>query len=134
MKTAITHLVLGLAVFVHAASASGQSVTAEAVARHYAVIVQASYQDTFAAARIMQRAINAFVAQPTANTASAFQADIGITSSRFAQETCTARQLDCLAAPRGSKGDKPEIDDETLAAVIFNQATVAPPGARNPEC
>jgi CxxC motif-containing protein (DUF1111 family) len=71
------------------------------------------------------------VASLAHQTASAFQADIGITSSRFAQETCTSRQLDCLAAPRGNKGDKPEIDDETLADVIFNQATVAPPARRN---
>jgi CxxC motif-containing protein (DUF1111 family) len=63
-------------------------------------------------------------------TANAFQADIGITSSRFPQETCTAKQIDCLAAPRGNKGEQPEIDDHTLADVIFNQATLAPPARR----
>jgi putative iron-regulated protein len=69
MKAAIRRgTLLALAALTYVGSASGQSVTAEAVARHYAVIVQASYQDTLVAARTMQRAINAFVAQPTVNT------------------------------------------------------------------
>ncbi|MDQ5896560.1 MAG: hypothetical protein QG612_646 [Pseudomonadota bacterium] len=71
-------------------------------------------------------------------TAAAFVGDIGITSSRFPTETCTPTQTDCLAAPHGAGRSReviaagqahagaPEIDDETLADVIFYQATLAP--------
>jgi CxxC motif-containing protein (DUF1111 family) len=64
-------------------------------------------------------------------TAAAFQGDMGITSSRFPNETCTPRQTDCLAAPRGNQGGKPEIDDATLSNVIFFQAVLAPPARRD---
>jgi len=63
-------------------------------------------------------------------TAAAFVGDMGITSSRFPDETCTPRQADCLAAPRGNEGGKPEIDDATLANVIFFQSALAPPARR----
>ena len=65
-------------------------------------------------------------------TAAAFIGDIGITSSVFPEETCTARQVDCKKAPRGAEGRGHEIDDKTLADVVFYQATVAPPARRNP--
>jgi CxxC motif-containing protein (DUF1111 family) len=61
-------------------------------------------------------------------TASAFVGDIGITSSRFAKETCTSAQRDCMAAPSGGT---PEIDDKALADVVFYQAALAPPARRN---
>jgi CxxC motif-containing protein (DUF1111 family) len=64
-------------------------------------------------------------------TAGAFHGDIGITSSFFPEETCTPKQADCRAAPRGAKGQAPEIDDKTLNDVIFYQATLAPPARRN---
>lgn len=64
-------------------------------------------------------------------TAGAFHGDIGITSSFFPEETCTPKQADCRAAPRGAKGQAPEIDDQTLHDVIFYQATLAPPARRN---
>jgi CxxC motif-containing protein (DUF1111 family) len=64
-------------------------------------------------------------------TAAAFVGDIGITSSRFPNEACTPTQSDCLAAPRGSQPGQPEIDDKTLADVVFYQATLAPPARRN---
>ncbi len=64
-------------------------------------------------------------------TAAAFVGDIGITSSRFPNEACTPTQSDCLAAPRGSQAGQPEIDDKTLADVVFYQATLAPPARRN---
>jgi CxxC motif-containing protein (DUF1111 family) len=64
-------------------------------------------------------------------TAAAFVGDIGITSSRFANEGCTPTQSDCLAAPRGNQPGLPEIDDKTLADVVFYQATLAPPARRN---
>lgn len=64
-------------------------------------------------------------------TAGAFLGDIGITSSKFPHETCTAAQKDCLNTPRGGKGHAAEIDDKTLEDVIFYEATLAPPARRN---
>lgn len=65
-------------------------------------------------------------------TAGAFNGDIGITSSVFPDEACTAAQPDCRAAPSGGERGKPEIDDETFANVVFYQATLAPPARRSP--
>ena len=72
------------------------------------------------------------VASIAHQTAGAFQGDIGITSSVFPDEACTPAQPDCLAAPRGSEGKAPEIDDKTLGDVVFYQATLAPPARRAP--
>ena len=63
--------------------------------------------------------------------AAAFSADMGITSSFFPEERCTAAQQDCSAAPRGNQGTRPEIDDRMLANVIYNQALLAPPARRD---
>ncbi len=65
-------------------------------------------------------------------TAGAFNGDIGITSSVFPDEACTAAQKDCLASPRGAQGKAPEIDDKTFGDVVFYQATLAPPARRAP--
>ena len=65
-------------------------------------------------------------------TAGAFHGDIGITSRWFPDETCTPTQADCRAAPRGAKGEAPEIDDKTLEDVVFYQAVLAPPARRTP--
>lgn len=65
-------------------------------------------------------------------TAGAFHGDIGITSRWFPDETCTPTQADCRAAPRGAKGEAPEIDDKTLDDVVFYQAALAPPARRAP--
>jgi CxxC motif-containing protein (DUF1111 family) len=65
-------------------------------------------------------------------TAGAFNGDIGITSGVFPNESCTAAQKDCLAAPRGGEGKGPEVDDKTFADVVFYQATLAPPARRTP--
>ncbi|OYY95038.1 MAG: thiol oxidoreductase [Hydrogenophilales bacterium 28-61-23] len=65
-------------------------------------------------------------------TAAAFQGDIGITSSLFPAEACTAAQPDCLSSPRGAQGKAPEIDDKTYGDVVFYQATLAPPARRAP--
>ncbi|QPF72966.1 c-type cytochrome [Roseateles sp. DAIF2] len=70
------------------------------------------------------------VATVAHQTAGAFLGDMGITSTHFAAEACTPGQTDCLAAPRGAKGQGVEIDDKTLADVIFYQATLAPPARR----
>lgn len=66
-------------------------------------------------------------------TAGAFLGDIGITSSRFPQQTCTLAQKDCLAAPNGNaKGRQGvEIEDYALDDVIFYQSTLAPAARRN---
>jgi len=64
-------------------------------------------------------------------TAGAFRGDVGITSARFQDESCTPAQTDCLRAPRGVHGRAFEIDDKTLGDVVFYQATLAPPARRN---
>jgi CxxC motif-containing protein (DUF1111 family) len=64
-------------------------------------------------------------------TAAAFVGDIGITSSAFPAETCTAAQADCRAAARGAAAGEPEIGDKTLADVVFYQAVLAPPARRD---
>jgi CxxC motif-containing protein (DUF1111 family) len=61
-------------------------------------------------------------------TASAFLGDIGITSTRFPDESCSTVQRDCKASPSGGT---PEIDDAILADVVFYQAALAPPARRN---
>lgn len=66
-------------------------------------------------------------------TAAAFQGDVGITSRHFPHETCTPRQADCLAAPKGAQNGEPEIDDATLADVVFYQAALAPAAWRAPQ-
>jgi CxxC motif-containing protein (DUF1111 family) len=72
------------------------------------------------------------VASLAHQTAGAFNGDMGITSTPFPDEACTAAQKDCLAAPRGAQGRAPEIDDITLANVVFYQATLAPAARRAP--
>jgi CxxC motif-containing protein (DUF1111 family) len=74
-------------------------------------------------------------------TAAAFRGDIGITSSIFPTEACSAEQTDCLAAPRGNQGNAqsspqngaPEIDDKTFSDVVFYTSTLAPPARRAPD-
>ncbi|KAF0814755.1 hypothetical protein IGB42_00810 [Andreprevotia sp. IGB-42] len=60
--------------------------------------------------------------------AGAFVGDIGITSSRFPNQECTAAQKDCKRAPSGGK---PEIIDKTLDKVILYSQTLAVPGRRD---
>jgi CxxC motif-containing protein (DUF1111 family) len=61
----------------------------------------------------------------------AFNSDMGITSSIFPNESCTASETDCLSAPHGNRGAAPEIDDRTLSNVIFFQALLAPVARRD---
>lgn len=76
------HLVLSLALLAAlpaaaqapsaaAAPATSAAVTAPAVIRHHAALVHASYEDTLAAARAMQKAIAAFLAAPSEQTLAA---------------------------------------------------------------
>ncbi len=78
-------------------------------------------------------------------SAGAFHGDMGITSEHFPHEDCTPKQTDCLAAPRGTSGQRVaategsagkmvepvEIDNETLKKVIAYTATLAVPARRN---
>ena len=70
------------------------------------------------------------VATVAHQTAGAFIGDMGITSSAFPTEACSTTQSDCSAAPHGGKDGGPEIDDDTLAQVVFYTATLAPPARR----
>lgn len=70
------------------------------------------------------------VATVAHQTAGAFIGDMGITSSVFPTEACSTTQSDCSAAPHGGNGDGIEIDDETLAQVVFYTTTLAPPARR----
>lgn len=64
-------------------------------------------------------------------TAGAFAGDMGITSRLQPVEPCTAAQRDCLAAPRGGKDGRPELEDALLDDIVFYQATLAPPARRD---
>ena len=71
------------------------------------------------------------VASLAHQTAGAFLGDIGITSRMNPEQACTAKQADCRAALSGGKDGGPEIDDRTLADVVFYQATLAPAARRH---
>jgi CxxC motif-containing protein (DUF1111 family) len=88
--------------------------------------------DAFAQREMLGRfGWKANVATVAHQTAGAFQGDIGITSAKLPHEACTAAQRDCAAAPRGAQGIQPEIDEKTLADVVFYQAVLAPPARRH---
>lgn len=60
--------------------------------------------------------------------ASAFNGDIGITSSLRSVASCTAAQPECLHAPSGGE---PEISDEDLLKVVLYSSALAVPARRN---
>lgn len=64
----IRHTLIALSLALALPQAQAETVTAERVAQHYAALVQASYEDTLAAAQDMQRAIEAFNAAPSQAT------------------------------------------------------------------
>jgi CxxC motif-containing protein (DUF1111 family) len=68
--------------------------------------------------------------QPTVlqQTAGAFLGDLGITSSLFPEESCTAAQLDCKASPTGGS---PELDESKLTNIAYYSKTLAVPARRN---
>jgi CxxC motif-containing protein (DUF1111 family) len=94
--------------------------------------------DAFAETMMLGRfGWKANVATVAHQTSGAFVGDMGITSARFPDESCTTTQADCLAAPRGGKASASgtpeaavEIDENTLADVIFYTSTLAPPARR----
>ncbi len=68
-----------------------------------------------------------------AQTAGAFLGDMGISTSIFPTQECTAAENDCSAAPDGGN---PECSEHILDAVTFYSKTLAPPARRdwkNPE-
>lgn len=87
--------------------------------------------DVFAGgSRIGRFGWKANVATLAHQTAGAFLGDMGITSPRFPQETCTPAQADCLGAPSGGKGG-PEIDEATFGQVVFYVSSLAPVARRS---
>lgn len=62
--------------------------------------------------------------------ASAFLDDMGLTTSIFPDEACTEAQPACRQVPGGGR---PEVEDETLARVVFYVRTLAVPARRNAE-
>jgi CxxC motif-containing protein (DUF1111 family) len=69
----------------------------------------------------------------TQQTAAALIGDLGITSSYFPAQNCTAAQTQCQAAVAGGE---PEISDATLASLVLYTQTLAVPARRawdNPE-
>jgi CxxC motif-containing protein (DUF1111 family) len=90
--------------------------------------------DAFAQQTLLGRfGWKANVATLAHQTAGAFIGDMGITSTRFPDEACSTTQTDCAHAPsgNGSRAGGVEIDDATLADVVFYEATLAPPARRN---
>lgn len=68
--------------------------------------------------------------QPTVRQQSegAFHGDLGITTTLFPEQGCTAAQQDCLNAPDGGK---PEISAEIMEKVTFYASTLAVPARRD---
>lgn len=63
--------------------------------------------------------------------ASAFNGDIGITSTIFPKDHCTKSQTNCLNAPHGDTGNEKELQTDVLAAVTFYTRHLAVPIQRN---
>jgi len=61
-------------------------------------------------------------------SAAAFVADMGITSSVFPDQNCTAVQTACRGAPNGAQ---PEIDDHLLGSVVLYTRLLAAPAPRD---
>jgi CxxC motif-containing protein (DUF1111 family) len=68
------------------------------------------------------------VATVEQQVAGAFLNDIGITSSMFPDESCTAAEVQCSGAPSGGE---PEIPADRLEKVVFYNRTLAVPARRN---
>lgn len=60
--------------------------------------------------------------------ASAFRADIGVTTTLRPEQPCTDAQPECRAAPDGGE---PEVPDERLGRVTFYTRTLAVPARRD---
>ncbi|MEM9078108.1 MAG: di-heme oxidoredictase family protein [Bacteroidota bacterium] len=60
--------------------------------------------------------------------ASAFNGDMGLTTSVFSNQDCPSPQQDCIDSPSGGT---PEVSDDQLEKVLFYQATLVVPNRRN---
>lgn len=70
--------------------------------------------------------------QPTVKqqSAAAFSADLGITSTLFPEQSCTEKQVECLQARHGGE---PEISAELMEKVTFYVSVLAVPARRDVE-
>ena len=68
--------------------------------------------------------------QPTLlqQTATAFHADMGITTSLFREQNCSPAQVECRNAPDGGQ---PEIEDDDLLKVVLYLSALAVPAQRD---
>ena len=68
--------------------------------------------------------------QPTLlqQTATAFHADLGITTSLFRERNCSPAQVECRNAPDGGQ---PEIEDDDLLKVVLYLSALAVPAQRD---
>jgi len=68
--------------------------------------------------------------QPSLNqqNANAFVNDLGLTSTLFPKDPCTASQSACLHLPNGGE---PEVSDNILRLVLFHTRHIAVPARRN---
>ena len=68
--------------------------------------------------------------QPTISqqVMSAFNGDMGLTSSLFQNQSCTPVQSDCTKAPHGGT---PEVPKNIMDTVVFYSSTLAVPARRN---
>ncbi len=72
--------------------------------------------------------------EPTVHqqNAGAFNGDIGLTSSLFQKDDCTAAQVACLKAPNGNNANNVlEVSDKILNFVTFYTKNLAVPARRN---
>jgi CxxC motif-containing protein (DUF1111 family) len=71
--------------------------------------------------------------QPTLEQqgAGAFNGDMGLTTSLFPNENCTASQQACNKAITGGRNGQPEVSDEILDSVTFYSQNLAVPVRRN---
>ena len=65
-----------------------------------------------------------------AQSAAAFNGDMGITSSLQPDESCTETQTECAAAPGGGTDTEAEVPDDRLGSVVFYTRTLAVPATR----
>ncbi len=68
------------------------------------------------------------VATVEAQSAGAFNGDVGITSTLLPDATCTPAQDVCAAEPNGGE---PEVTDDRLGSVVFYSRTLAVPAMRD---
>jgi CxxC motif-containing protein (DUF1111 family) len=61
---------------------------------------------------------------------SAFNGDLGLTTSLAPRDDCTETQTQCLGAPNGGE---PEVTDKTMAAITFYGRVLSVPDMRTPD-